>query len=228
MPVPVFRSAILRSAVSRTPRLAITRLAITRLASALMTARLMSLMRAACAHPAARLRFAHCLPVLITVALAGCSLPIPPGDPASRAQITPAQNCAIAYDLARLIHRNISLRETVIIAPRRGNPCETRALHYLRLSGFAVDEAARATRGRRNQPGFDVALTPTGDGIIEAVATVAGTLHIARRYRLAETGVYPVSAPSIGALSAPYQRRAISGRRHPDPYAVPWSGGDVR
>ena len=144
-----------------------------------------------------------------SVILTGCSLQIPMNDPLSRAQVTPVQSCAIGYDLARLIHQNVSLRDTVIITPRGPSVCEARALQYLRLTGFAVDDTGGSTRrsGQRNHPGFDVVLTPTEDGTIDAVATIAGTLHIARRYRLAETGVYPVSAPSIAALPALYQRR---------------------
>ncbi|EEE35387.1 hypothetical protein RKLH11_4063 [Rhodobacteraceae bacterium KLH11] len=134
--------------------------------------------------------------------LVGCAPPIPSMN-RNGYNLTPVQACSIGYDMARTIHQTISLRKTVVIAPGRSNSCETHTLNYLRLAGFAVDESGRGDA----RTALDVTVTHGENEEITALATVAGDLRIARRYRLANQGVYPTSAPSIIHLPPEYRRK---------------------
>ena len=118
-------------------------------------------------------------------------------------ELSPVHACAIGYDMARTIHQSIALRETVVIAPARRNDCEDHVLRYLRLAGFAVDDSGQTS----SRPAFDVEVIDVTDGAATVVATVAGNLRVARQYRLAETGVYAASAPSIVELPSQYRRK---------------------
>ncbi|WP_299083372.1 hypothetical protein [uncultured Ruegeria sp.] len=134
--------------------------------------------------------------------LSGCATSIPMITQASE-DLTPVQSCAIGYDMARTIHRSISLRDTVVIAANKTSDCEKHALRYLRLTGFAVDES-----GQKNaRKALDIEVMDESDGAVTVVATVAGNLRIARSYRLAEQGVYASSAPSIVQLPSEYRKR---------------------
>ncbi|WP_299082927.1 hypothetical protein [uncultured Ruegeria sp.] len=152
------------------------------------------------------------LPGLLATALflVGCAPPIPSMN-RSDYNLTPVQACAIGFDMARTIHKTISLRKTVVIAPGRSNSCETHTLNYLRLAGFAVDESGRGDA----RTALDVAVTHGENGEITALATVAGDLRIARRYRLANQGVYAASAPSIIHLPPEYRRKGAGLPRMP-------------
>lgn len=136
--------------------------------------------------------------------LAGCTTQVPSIQRADSG-LTQVQACAIGYDMARTIHQSVALRETVVIAPNRSNACETHALHYLRLAGFAVDESGQGNL----RTALDIAVTHGEGSEITALATVTGNLRVARRYRLASEGVYAASAPSITTLPAQYRRKGI-------------------
>ncbi len=142
--------------------------------------------------------------------LAGCAPMIPVIDRADNG-LTPVQACAIGYDMARTIHQSISLRKTVVIAPGKSTSCETHALHYLRLAGFAVDESGNADA----RTALDIDVTPGENEEVTVLATVAGNLRVARRYRLASEGVYAASAPSIANLPPQYRRK--DSKRSPTP-----------
>lgn len=131
--------------------------------------------------------------------LAGCTTEFQAYDQ-NEARLTPVQQCAIGYDMSREIFRHVELTETIIIAPDRKSACETYALQYLRQAGFAIDD-----RGSRH--GFDIAVTQSDIGHVDAVATVGGTIKLARSYELAETGVYATSATTLLQLSASARAR---------------------
>lgn len=138
--------------------------------------------------------FASCLlPVLLCAALlAGCTHH---GFPALRpAPVTDVQACAIGYDLARQIHDRVSLRRTVLLAPRTATACETHALEYLRRTGFRIDETGQG--GVR----FNIALSQLDPEIISAVAWIGDDLRIARSYRPAATGVTAAGPVSVQHL----------------------------
>lgn len=147
-------------------------------------------------------------------ALAACGdLQIP--DLASRQdlRLTPVQTCAIGYDLAAQIYKRVVLSNTIIIPGARPSACEAHTLTYLRLAGFKIDETAPG-------PAMTVDLSAGNDGSVAAIATVGGSLRLARSYRLANTGVYPQGAVSFITLP--------EGARPRRPRAVVFaaSGGD--
>ena len=115
------------------------------------------------------------------------------------ARVTEVQACAIGYDLARAIHAHVSLRRTVILAPRRASDCERHTLTYLRRAGFRIDEpggtGARLTIAL-DRAGHDA----TGQPLVSAVAGIGGDLRIARPYRLVRTGVIAAGPVSIQHL----------------------------
>ncbi len=123
----------------------------------------------------------------------GLTLPGPALHPGA-ARVSAAQACAIGYDLARSIHDRVSLRRTVIVAPKRETACERHALEYLRRAGFRID--------RTGQGGvsFDVTLDRLDADTVSAVAEVGGTLRIARLYRPVRTGVLPAGPVSVQDL----------------------------
>lgn len=137
--------------------------------------------------------------------LAGCAGTIPATTRMAN-DLTPVQSCAIGYDMARTIHQSIALRDTVLIAANKTSDCEEQALRYLRLAGFAVDESGQKDARRA----LDIEVTDGDGSQVTVVATVAGNLRIARQYRLADTGVYAASAPSIVKLPSGYRRKAGS------------------
>ena len=99
--------------------------------------------------------------------------------------VSEAQACAIGYDLARAIHDTVSLRRTVIVAPKNAGPCERHALNYLRLAGFRIDDGAgnEQTTGSQRAPGitldieltrFDGATAGGGDTVSAVARGLAG------------------------------------------------------
>ena len=83
--------------------------------------------------------------LLLFVIVAGCGgSGAPPLFPSAGVRLTEAQACAVGYDLAREIHTRISLKRTVLVAPRRAAACERHALEYLRRAGFRIDRHAQA------------------------------------------------------------------------------------
>lgn len=107
------------------------------------------------------------------------------------AQVTGVQACAIGYDLARQVHDRVSLRQTILLAPRRATECERHALTYLARAGFRID-----TTGQGGTP-FDVTLTQLDADTVSAVTRIGADLRIARSYRPVATGVLPAGPPSI-------------------------------
>jgi hypothetical protein len=118
--------------------------------------------------------------------LAGCLQSLPP--------LTPAQNCAIGYDMAQHIYQAERQTRSTILAPKTPTECENYALQYLRKSGFAIEPSG-------NDRLFDIALTPDADGQILAVATLPDGARFARLYRPGPGGVYPASA--LSKMQAP-------------------------
>lgn len=117
--------------------------------------------------------------------------------------LTPLQNCAIGYDLAKQIFDRVTLSQTVIVPARRPTECEAYTVRYLRRAGFAIDENGVA-------PPMEVEIVSASDGTIIAVATVGGRLKLTRQYAPAAEGVYPRSAVTFLELppGAKLQRRA--------------------
>lgn len=105
-----------------------------------------------------------------------------------------AQACAIGYDLAREVHRRISLKRTVLLAPQNPSPCEYHALDYLRRAGFQIDEARKSSLGGT---GFNVTLARMDAETITATGSIGGTLKISRSYRPVISGVIATSPPAI-------------------------------
>jgi hypothetical protein len=131
---------------------------------------------------------------LITLVLSACS-PMPNvsvsrGDTSG---LTAVQNCAIGYDLSKQIYDRVVLAETLIVPARVPSQCETYTYEYLRRAGFALDETA-------NLPAMRVDLTRTEAGAVMAIATIGGTLRLARTYMPADTGVFPKGGVSFQTL----------------------------
>lgn len=115
------------------------------------------------------------------------------GSAGERASLTPAQECAIGYDMARQIYRLARVGDTVIrVSPDLG-PCGRYAAQYLRQAGFAVDETAT----RRDAYVF--AVRTYEDPELQAVIATAALpgLRLTRAYRRAGFGVTPASAFNI-------------------------------
>ena len=154
------------------------------------------------AQEAAHRRLLRLLHILgVCLALTGCAgTSIMPGASGSvfgstpeRANLTPAQACAIGYDMARHIYERARVSETVIrVSPDLG-PCGKYAARYLRLAGFAVDETAT----RRDAYVFTIRTyeDPEMNRVI-ATAALPG-LHLTRAYRRAGFGVTAASAFTI-------------------------------
>lgn len=132
--------------------------------------------------------------LIMVLAITGCTSNFEPFSMASP-RMTPVQECAIGYDLAQQIYTHVSLKETVIIAPRRKTGCETYAIAYLQQAGFKIDD--RGARG-----GFEVEVVKSDSFVVTATAVVGERLKLSRNYELAETGVYAVSDVTILELPA--------------------------
>ena len=110
---------------------------------------------------------------------------------AEHAQLDPAQECAIGYDMARRIYTLARVSDAVVrVSPDLGD-CGTWAAQYLRQAGFAVDETA----SRRDAYLFTVTTFEDGDRVI-ATTSLPG-LRLARAYRRADFGVLPASGFNI-------------------------------
>lgn len=118
----------------------------------------------------------------------------PGARPFAQARVSEVQACAIGYDLAREIHARVSLRRTVLLAPRRASACERHALDYLRRAGFRIDETGQG--GAR----LSIVLTRNDPETVSAVAQIGTGLRIARPYRPVATGVIAAGPVSIQHL----------------------------
>lgn len=118
---------------------------------------------------------------LASLAVSGCLQNQP--------QLTPAQDCAIGYDMAQQIYKTQSRKTVVIHAPKTPTKCESYALQYLRKSGFAIEPVAGGKL-------FDITITPDDKDNVLAVATLPNGAQFARLYRPGPGGVYATSALS--------------------------------
>jgi len=144
----------------------------------------------------ARSRRARPTPILFLCALllAGCAGVQPGTNPAftaREASVTQAQACAIGFDLARQVHDLVSLRQTVLLAPRRATPCERHALSYLARAGFRIDTTGQGGTA------FDISLTRRDADTVSAVVRLGSGLRIARSYSPVATGVRAAGPPAI-------------------------------
>ena len=115
------------------------------------------------------------------------------GRASERADLTPAQECAIGYDMARRIYELARVSETVIrVSPDLG-ACGKYAARYLRQAGFAVDETAT----RRDAYVFAVrTYEDPGTQAVIATAALPG-LQLTRAYRRSPFGVTPASSFNV-------------------------------
>ncbi len=138
----------------------------------------------------------------LLLAACGCAGVTDPGDGTVRvvhslqpARVTEAQACAIGYDLARGIHARVSLRRTVIVAPRRASACERHTIGYLRRAGFRIARDGQAGAG------LGIDLDRAGNGSVSAVAVIGGDLRVARLYLPTRTGVRALGPFSVQHLN---------------------------
>lgn len=142
--------------------------------------------------------------------LAGCTggVPIHMGtsatarfEPQSRelVSLTPAQECAVGYDLARQVYQTVSVNGTPIRVGAAAGGCTRHAAEYLRRAGFAVTENATG----KGQFGISTYATDIGtesgevsSGGFIAVARLPGFV-VTRAYRPGEGGVYALSPVSV-------------------------------
>ena len=157
-----------------------------------------------------KLPHAFCTALILSMTLTGCTagggyvhqdarqnrdITERPKSSHPRARISAAQSCAIGFNLSEIIYDEVSLRATVLLAPRTSIPCETYALGYLARAGFAVDRTGQGGSS------FDITLTHTGTDQVSAVAQVGQDLRIARSYRLVRTGVVALGPVSYQRLN---------------------------
>ncbi len=152
------------------------------------------------------------LPVLLVGLLSGCAGGIPVGQgaqgtiggsPASReaVRLTPAQECAVGYDLAQQIYQTVSVNGTPIRLARSAGECSRHAAEYLRRAGFAVTENATG----KGQFGISTFMAESGEGSsggFIAVARLPGFV-VTRAYRPGDGGVYALSPVSVRVSSEP-------------------------
>lgn len=142
--------------------------------------------------------------------LAGCTggVPIHMGtsatarfEPQSRelVSLTPAQECAVGYDLARQVYQTVSVNGTPIRVGAAAGGCTRHAAEYLRRAGFAVTENATG-KGQFGISTYAMASAGESDGAAVgsfiAVARLPGFV-VTRAYRPGEGGVYPMSPVSV-------------------------------
>ena len=124
------------------------------------------------------------------------------------ARVNEVHACAIGYDLAREIHRRVSLRRVVIISPQRPNACTRHALDYLRRGGFRIDHTGQGGVT------FTVELMGIDADTVSAIASIGADLRIARTYRPIQTGVIaegPVSVQHLNPDTYAPRERAPHG-----------------
>ncbi len=109
--------------------------------------------------------------------------------PRELVSLTPPQQCAVGYDMARQIYNLVEVNKAVIsVSPKLGK-CGKYAVKYLRKAGYAVDESAkRATRSMFSISTFE----NKEQAKIFATAYLPG-IKLTRAYQRGANGVYPVS-----------------------------------
>ena len=113
--------------------------------------------------------------------------------PREQVKLTPAEECAIGYDLAQQVYRQVKVTDTVIkVSPRLG-ACGEHAVKYLRKAVYGVDETAK--KAERHH--FSIETYEDKDtGGVFATAHLP-RLRLSRSYRRGGTGVYPLSTVNI-------------------------------
>jgi|GEM_PF-482594 len=113
--------------------------------------------------------------------------------PREQVKLTPAEECAIGYDLAEQVYRQVKVTDTVIkVSPRLGG-CGEHAVKYLRKAGYGVDETAKKAEPHH----FSIETYEDKDtGGVFATAHLP-RLRLSRSYRRGGTGVYPLSSVNI-------------------------------
>lgn len=113
--------------------------------------------------------------------------------PREQVKLTPAEECAIGYDLAEQVYRQVKVTDTVIkVSPRLG-ACGEHAVKYLRKAGYGVDETAKKAEPHH----FSIETYEDKDtGGVFATAHLP-RLRLSRSYRRGGTGVYPLSSVNI-------------------------------
>ena len=113
--------------------------------------------------------------------------------PREQVKLTPAEECAIGYDLAEQVFRQVKVTDTVIkVSPRLG-ACGEHAVKYLRKAGYGVDETAK--KAERHH--FSIETYEDKDtGGVFATAYLP-RLRLSRSYRRGGSGVYPLSSVNI-------------------------------
>ena len=110
-------------------------------------------------------------------------------------RLTPSQECAVGYDLAKQIYETVSVNGTPIRLARSAGGCSRHAAEYLRRAGFAVTENATGN----GQFGISTFMAESGEGSsggFIAVARLPGFV-VTRAYRPGDGGVYALSPVSV-------------------------------
>jgi hypothetical protein len=117
--------------------------------------------------------------------------------PREAAVLTPVQDCAVGYDLARYIYETAKIDGTAVRVSETLGMCGQYAARYLRKAGFAVSEDGKGA----NQFLIDTYDLPNGSGFV-ATASLPG-LKVTRAYRRADGGVYALSPASLTRVVEP-------------------------
>ena len=135
--------------------------------------------------------------LLCALILAGCAgLSEFSGFDNSAARITPAQECAVGYDLSKQIFKHINIKDTVLKSPNsKTSHCEFYMTKYLRAAGYRIDDT-------QDSKPMKVVIARDGPSITAFVNITTG-LRITRSYSLTPAGVRPLGPPTIAALPTP-------------------------
>lgn len=109
---------------------------------------------------------------------------------ANKLALTPAQECAISYDMARQIYKKFAPSKTVIYAKNVETTCEERTLQYLADAGFRID-------GTTKHPDFDVNLIRIDFETVHATANLHNRYTLTRSYQPTKAGVIALSPLSM-------------------------------
>ena len=113
--------------------------------------------------------------------------------PKEQVALTKAEQCAIGYDMAQQVYKQIKVTGTVIkVSPKLG-ACGTYAVKYLRSSGYGVDETAK--KPELHQFAIATYEDPDSGGVF--ATTHLPNLRLTRAYRRGETGVYPLTPVDV-------------------------------
>ena len=135
-------------------------------------------------------KFLTCL-ALLFLSACGSNVPFINTDPqANKLALTPAQECAISYDMARQIYKKFAPTKTIIYAKAPDTTCEKRTLQYLADAGFRID-------GTTNHPEFNVELLRIDFDTIHATANLHNRFTLTRSYQPTRAGVIALTPLSM-------------------------------